>query len=103
MKTTVNCFRSGKWKKALEKREDEERDPMSLMGQIRECEYLLRRNEQLFNMQTEDGLVDALIYEREALRARYDYLIRVARMSAPVKEPQFQERETVFSEKAFAE
>ena len=103
MKTTGNWFRSWKWKKALEKREDAERDPMGLMGQIRECEYLLRRNEQLFNMQGEDGLVDSLIYEREALRARYDYLIRAARQAGRAEEPAFPRQERVFPEKAFAE
>lgn len=49
------------------------------VGQLRECEYLLRKNEMLFNMESEEDLIDCRIFEREALLARYQYLLRRAR------------------------
>ena len=49
------------------------------VGQLREGEYLLRKNEMLFNMESEEDLIDCRIFEREALLARYQYLLRRAR------------------------
>ncbi len=49
------------------------------VGQLKECEYLLRKNEMLFNMESDDELIDCRIYEREALLARYQYLLRRVR------------------------
>ena len=39
----------------------------------------LRHNEMMFNRETEPDLVEQRIYERQALRCRYHYLIGQAR------------------------
>ena len=39
----------------------------------------LRHNEMMFNLETEPDLVEQRIYERQALRCRYRYLIGEAR------------------------
>lgn len=44
--------------------------------QLKECQALLRQNEALFNLESEEELIDCRIYEREALLARYSYLLR---------------------------
>jgi len=48
-------------------------------AELRECELLLRRNEMLFNLESDEALIDCRIYEREALLARHAYLVRVIR------------------------
>ncbi|MDO5601701.1 MAG: DUF2508 domain-containing protein [Oscillospiraceae bacterium] len=50
-----------------------------IVEQIRECEMLLRRNESLFNLEQDQQMIDAHIYEREALMVRYSTLLRRAR------------------------
>lgn len=101
MKTITGLFGSWKWKKALERQADERQDQMNLMGQIKECEFQMRRNEQVFNMQIEEGLIDALIYERESLRARHGYLMRIARASGQIAQ-EVSPDAVLFSEEAFA-
>ncbi|MEG1931735.1 MAG: DUF2508 domain-containing protein [Pygmaiobacter sp.] len=44
-------------------------------SELKECEALLRTNETLFNLETDDILIDSRIYEREALLCRHKYLI----------------------------
>lgn len=39
----------------------------------------LDKNEQLFNMAENDDLIDAVIYERKALLARYSHLVKEAK------------------------
>jgi len=49
---------------------------------IEELDYVTNRLRQIresFDMTGEPELVDALIYEELAMRARYDYLIRIAK------------------------
>lgn len=55
-----------------------EKEP-DIVEQIRECEALLRRNEALFNLEQDPQMIDAHIYEREALMVRYGTLLRRAR------------------------
>lgn len=43
---------------------------------LKECERLIARNDIIFNMAADEGLIDSKIYEREALLHHYDYLIR---------------------------
>lgn len=42
----------------------------------------LRENQRAFDMTGDDDLLDALIYEQNALRARYRYLFKLARGQA---------------------
>lgn len=44
-------------------------------NQLKECECMLRTNECLFNLETEDTLIDSRIYERSALLCRHRYLV----------------------------
>lgn len=83
--------------KAMEKRETREKTTgldgrcgaTDTLGQLKECEYLLRKNEALFNLEDEEEMIDCRIYEREALLARYQYLlrrIRIERASGQARE-----------------
>lgn len=38
-----------------------------------------RANEQLFNMMTDDKLIEAVIFEQRSLQSRYAYLLNVAK------------------------
>ena len=40
---------------------------------------MIVKNEQLFNMATEDEVIEAVIYEQRALQSRYAYLLKRAR------------------------
>ncbi|MEG0019047.1 MAG: hypothetical protein RR846_00665 [Oscillospiraceae bacterium] len=42
---------------------------------IKECEFLLSRNDIIFNMAVDEKLIESKIYEREALLHQYDYLV----------------------------
>ena len=57
----------------------EEHGALDTLSQLKECEYLLRKNETLFNMEDAEEMIDCRIYEREALLARYQYLLRQIR------------------------
>ena len=46
-----------------------------LLCQLKECEAQLRRNEALFNLETEELLIDSSIYEYHALLCRHRYLV----------------------------
>ena len=65
------------------------------VGQLKECEYLLRKNEMLFNMESDDELIDCRIYEREALLARYQYLLRRVRAERAAAKRQARVKEAV--------
>ena len=44
-----------------------------------ECLFCLRRNEMMFDLETDTDLIEQRIYERQALLARYRYLLSRAR------------------------
>lgn len=51
-------------------------------GLIQELERIteqFRANEQLFNMMTDDEMIEAVIYEQRALQSRYAHLLKIAR------------------------
>lgn len=50
-----------------------------LRAQLKECESRLRENECLFNLETEDTMIDSRIYERRALLCRHRYLLEQLR------------------------
>ena len=66
----------GKAERTKTARQDDRCGISDTVGQLKECEYLLRKNETLFNMEDEEEMIDCRIYEREALLARYQYLLR---------------------------
>lgn len=54
-------------------------DRAEYRSQLKECERLLRSNETLFNLETEDCMIESRIYEREALLCRHKYLLEKMR------------------------
>jgi len=50
-----------------------------LLEDIREVKRQLKSNHAFFAMESDEDLLDAAIYQREALQARYRYLLRRAR------------------------
>ena len=66
-------------------RRDEPLDPEleryrpTLKQELRDCLAEMRRNQLLFDLETEPELVEQRIYERSALLCRYRYLQRKAR------------------------
>ncbi len=50
-----------------------------LEDELREVLSDLRHNEMMFNIETDPALVEQRIYERQALRCRYRYLLEQAR------------------------
>lgn len=65
--------------------------PVLLIRQIKEVERRLDIAYRHFDQETDPDLIDACIYEIEALKARYRHLNRVARENAvtcgPAKQP----------------
>lgn len=50
-------------------------------SEMRQCVEEIKRNEALYNLEYEPELIDACIYERQALLARYHFLLRTAKQS----------------------
>ena len=50
-----------------------------LIEELERITDLFRANEQLFNMMTEDEMIEAVIFEQRSLQARYAHLLRIAR------------------------
>ena len=48
-------------------------------SQLRDCLARTRRNEELFNLETDPELIEAHIYRRLALQCEYRYLLRQVR------------------------
>ncbi len=60
-------------------REENEACAKELAYDLRECLYRLAQNESMFNLEAEDALIEAYIYERQALFCRYRHLQEKAR------------------------
>ena len=56
----------------------------SLLENIREVCHQLADNERWFQMECNGDLIDACIFQREALMARYRYLLALARQQGDV-------------------
>ena len=57
-----------------------------LIRDIREVRRQLEAVHACFALETDEDLLDAAIYQREALQARYRYLLRLARENNAVAE-----------------
>ncbi len=68
-------------KAALRKaiRAENEQCSHELEQDIRDCLQSIAKNEQMFNLEVDEALLEARIYERQALQCRYRYLIEKAR------------------------
>ena len=58
---------------------EHERYHPELEEELKECLFCLRRNEMMFDLETDTDLIEQRIYERQALLARYRYLLSHAR------------------------
>ena len=58
---------------------EHERYHPELEEELKECLFCLRRNEMMFDLETDTDLIEQRIYERQALLARYRYLLARAR------------------------
>ena len=64
-------------KKERIKRKEKER--AQLRDDMQRLEAEIRRNESLFNIVTDENLIEALIFEQSANEARMNYLLQQAR------------------------
>jgi len=60
---------------------------IGLIEEIREVEERLAFTEKWFSLESDQDLIDACIYERESLYARYRYLIGLARKNGVSHRP----------------
>ncbi len=61
-----------------EKNEAQE-ESEQLLREIREINREISRNEGWFSEEMDEDLIDSCVYQGQALRARYRYLMRMAR------------------------
>ena len=57
----------------------EEKESAQLRDDMQKLEAEIRRNESLFNIVTDENLIEALIFEQSANEARMNYLLQQAR------------------------
>ncbi|MBD5103932.1 MAG: DUF2508 family protein [Ruminococcaceae bacterium] len=50
-----------------------------LVEEMERLSELILRNEEVFNMTTDEQLIEAVIYEQKALRHRFAYLLKTAK------------------------
>lgn len=50
-----------------------------ILEELERINDLIRKNEDLFNMATEDDVIEAVIFEQRSLQSRYAYLLKRAR------------------------
>ena len=50
-----------------------------LVEELERITELFQANEQLFNMMTDDEMIEAMIFEQRSLQSRYAYLLKIAR------------------------
>lgn len=67
-------------KSEAQKLGSEKENDEKLIEQIKECRLLLQQNDSKFNFETEPELIEAHIYEREALMVKYSHLMRQAKL-----------------------
>ena len=72
----MNLLKKRAEKKLLQKRKAE-RD--SLRRDIEELEANIRRTETIFNLTTDEYLLECAIYEQNAQKAKMNYLLKLAK------------------------
>lgn len=50
-----------------------------LVEEMERLSELILRNEEVFNMTTDEQLIEAVIYEQKSLRQRFAYLLKTAK------------------------
>ncbi len=72
----MNLLEKRKEKKVLEKRREERE---RLRKDIENLEAEMERNEAVFNLTTDEYLLESVIYEHNAQKAKMNYLLRLAK------------------------
>ena len=72
----MNLLEKRKEKKVLEKRREERE---RLRKDIETLEAEMERNEAVFNLTTDEYLLESAIYEHNAQKAKMNYLLRLAK------------------------
>ena len=72
----MNLLEKRKEKRVLEKRREERE---RLRKDIENLEAEMERNEAVFNLTTDEYLLESVIYEHNAQKAKMNYLLRLAR------------------------
>ena len=69
------------FQKRAEKEKEKQRNAelYALLEDVRQVEDELRQNEVLFNLATDETLIESLIYDRNAKTARLRYLMKLAK------------------------
>lgn len=76
METVLKLIQRVDGRETDKKQEQEERQ---LVEQIREVSRLMACNDLWFELECDENLIESCIYQREALQARYRYLLGAAR------------------------
>jgi hypothetical protein len=58
---------------------EENDDSRNIVNEIREVNRLIACNDCWFELECDENLIDACIYQREELNSRYRYLLNLAR------------------------
>ena len=72
----MNLLEKRKEKKALKKRREERE---RLRKDIENLEAEMERNEAVFNLATDEYLLESAIYEHNAQKAKMNYLLKLAK------------------------
>lgn len=72
----MNLLEKRKEKRALEKRREERE---RLRKDIENLEAEMERNEAVFNLTTDEYLLESVIYEHNAQKAKMNYLLKLAK------------------------
>ncbi|MCI1965954.1 MAG: DUF2508 family protein [Oscillospiraceae bacterium] len=54
-------------------------DRQQIIGAIRDVSRQLAYNERWFQIESDENLIDACIYQREELKSRYRYFLKLAK------------------------
>ena len=72
----MNFFEKKKTKRLLEKRKAER---ANLREDIQNLEAEIKRTETVFNLATDEYLLESVIYEQNAQKAKMNYLLKLAK------------------------
>ena len=72
----MNLFKKRAEKRLLKKRAEERK---SLRSDIEALEWEIRKTEAVFNLTTDEYLLESAIFEQNAQKAKMNYLLKLAR------------------------
>lgn len=65
----------------------QEEENIDIISQLRETKKKMDCIESWFSLENDENLIESCIYEREALNARYKYLMKLARCNNVINDP----------------